>query len=101
MRTNRRPSAPAAIAAVLLAVLFQAADLSAQGVRRNEPPRPDFIPADYDDYQHTLTRLGITQMRRGRDGRGPDTSDEAISRRSSSGPGATSRNLPNNSVRRP
>jgi hypothetical protein len=61
----------------LLAVVFQAADLSAQGFRRNEPPRPDFIPADYNDYQNTLTQLGITQMRRGRDGRGPDTSDEA------------------------
>jgi lysophospholipase L1-like esterase len=40
-------------------------------------PRPDFIPADYDDFQTMLDRLGIKKMRRGRDGRARDTSDEA------------------------
>src|SRR4051794_34919989 len=38
---------------------------------------PDFIPAGYDDYQHMLDRLGIKKMRRGRDARVKDTSDEA------------------------
>ena len=37
---------------------------------------PDFIPADYDDYQNMLDQLGIKKMRRGRDGKN-DTSAEA------------------------
>src|SRR5262249_43623413 len=40
--------------------------------------QPDFIPAGYDDYQNMLSQLGITKMRRGRDARVADTSDEAI-----------------------
>ncbi len=61
----------------LLAVVVLACASFAQDFRRREPPRPDFVPEGYDDYQDMLTQLGITQMRRGRDGRGPDTSDEA------------------------
>jgi hypothetical protein len=38
---------------------------------------PEFIPEGYDDYQNMLDQLGIAKMRRGRDGKGPDTSDEA------------------------
>ena len=30
--------------------------------------QPDFIPADYDDYQNMLDQLGIKKMRKGRDG---------------------------------
>jgi hypothetical protein len=37
----------------------------------------DFIPAGYDDYQNMLDRLGIKKMRKGRNGGGKDTSDEA------------------------
>src|SRR5205807_2175083 len=37
----------------------------------------DFIPADYDDYQNMLDQLGIKKMRKGRDARAKDTSDEA------------------------
>ncbi len=37
----------------------------------------DFIPAGYDDYQTMLDKLGIKQMRKGRNGRGQDTSAEA------------------------
>src|SRR5437016_4799439 len=39
--------------------------------------QPDFIPAGYDDYQNMLDQLGIKKMRKGRNGQGKDTSDEA------------------------
>src|ERR1043165_5062864 len=39
--------------------------------------QPDFIPAGYDDYQNMLDQLGIKKMRRGRDAKVKDTSDEA------------------------
>jgi acetyl esterase/lipase len=39
--------------------------------------QPVTIPADYDDYQNMLDQLGIKKMRRGRDARVKDTSDEA------------------------
>src|SRR5262249_6254003 len=60
------------------AVLWPPAPSPGQGFKgKGKFPRPDFIPADYDDYQHMLDRLGIKKMRRGRDGRGKDTSSEA------------------------
>jgi hypothetical protein len=71
-------------AAVLFAVgLFAAgllapAPLSAQvATGAGQGKQPDFIPAGYDDYQNMLDRLGIKKMRKGRDGKGKDTSDEA------------------------
>jgi hypothetical protein len=67
-----------------LAVLFFAAVIltsspaSAQpGRGGTQPPRPDFIPADYDDYQAMLDKLGIKKIRPGRNSRVPDTSAEA------------------------
>jgi hypothetical protein len=39
------------------------------------------IPAGYDDYQNMLGQLGITKIRRGRDARVRDTSDEATANR--------------------
>src|SRR5207248_689377 len=58
--------------AVLLAVgLLASASQGAQG------KQPDFIPGDYDDYRNMLDQLGIKKMRRGRDARVKDTSDEA------------------------
>src|SRR5262249_35130679 len=39
--------------------------------------QPDFIPTGYDDYQNMLDQLGIKKMRRGRDARTKDTSNEA------------------------
>lgn len=41
-----------------------------------KPKLPDFIPAGYDDYQDMQTRLGIKQMRRGRNAQAKDTSSE-------------------------
>src|SRR5690606_3289070 len=70
--------------AVLLTAILSvvSANLPAQFPRPGRPaPRPDFIPEDYDDYQNMLDQLGITSVRRGRDGRGPDTSDEATANR--------------------
>jgi hypothetical protein len=59
-------------------VAFGAASSSAQPFRRGEEaPRPAFIPEGYDDYRHMLDQLGVTKVRKGRDGRGEDTSDEA------------------------
>jgi hypothetical protein len=39
--------------------------------------QPDFIPSGYNDYQNMLTRLGIKKVRKGRDARAADTSNEA------------------------
>jgi hypothetical protein len=67
------------LAALLVAaVLLTGAPSSGQGVKgKGKAPQPDFIPAGYDDYQHMLDHLGIKRMRKGRDARAPDTSDEA------------------------
>jgi hypothetical protein len=67
-----------ALGAVLLAVgLFASASRSAHGQGANQGKQPDFIPAGYNDYQDMLDRLGIKQIRKGRDARIKDTSDEA------------------------
>jgi hypothetical protein len=59
-------------------VLFVSASSPAQEVKRaDKNKQPDFIPAGYDDYQNMLDQLGIKKMRRGRDARVKDTSDEA------------------------
>jgi hypothetical protein len=75
MSANR--SMQCSLAVVLLVVMLGvSAPSSGQGFKK--APRPDFIPADYDDYQTMLGKLGIKKMRSGRDGRaGKDTSDEA------------------------
>jgi hypothetical protein len=70
----RRVLRIAATGLVAIVVLAPESSL-AQGFRRREAPRPDFIPADYNDYQHMLTELGITRTRRGRDGRNDDSSE--------------------------
>lgn len=63
------------IAALLFIGLF--APVSAQEGKFGKAKLPDFIPANYDDYQNMLDQLGIKNMRKGREGRGKDTSDEA------------------------
>jgi hypothetical protein len=61
-------------AVVLLALVLLAPTPSfGQGTSR----QPDFIPAGYDDYQNMLDQLGIKKVRKGRDARVKDTSDEA------------------------
>jgi len=76
-RLARRASRWSA-AGLLAVVLFASAPSSAQdGKGAAKAKRPDFIPAGYDDYQNMLDRLGIKKMRRGRDGRAADTSNEA------------------------
>jgi hypothetical protein len=63
---------------VLLAVgMLSFSTLPAQVTKGGKVKLPDFIPADYDDYQNMLDQLGIKKMRKGRDGRGKDTSNEA------------------------
>src|SRR6516162_3734763 len=66
-------------AAGLLAVLlFASASSSAQDAKKSgKGKQPDFIPAGYDDYQNVLDQLGIKKMRKGRDARAKDISDEA------------------------
>ena len=59
--------------ALLLPVASTAQDPKTGGKNK----LPDFIPAGYDDYQNMLDRLGIKKMRKGRNGGGKDTSDEA------------------------
>src|SRR6201993_579715 len=78
MSTKRLAPCLAATAAGLLAAMLfaSASSFAQQGKGRAQPKRPDFIPADYDDYQNMLTQLGIKKMRNGRAGRGKDTSNE-------------------------
>jgi hypothetical protein len=67
-----------AIAAMLAGVLLSSTPSSGQDAKgKGKGKLPDFIPADYDDYQNMLTQLGIKKMRRGRDSKVKDTSDEA------------------------
>jgi hypothetical protein len=67
-----------AAALLFAAVLLTPTPSSGQGFKgAGKTPLPDFIPADYDDYQNMLDQLGIKKMRRGRDSKVPDTSDEA------------------------
>jgi hypothetical protein len=75
MRTSRLAGRvlPAAAAALLALALLSPAPAPGQGTRK----QPDFIPAGYDDYQNMLDQLGIKKVRRGRDARVKDTSDEA------------------------
>jgi hypothetical protein len=63
---------------VLLAVvLFACTSAPAQDKGGGKGKQPDFIPAGYDDYQTMLDKLGIKKMRKGRDSKVKDTSDEA------------------------
>ncbi len=70
----------ARLTVVLFGVLLSCTSSFGQGPRGGGK-LPDFIPADYDDYQHMLTRLGIKKMRPGRSGGGRDTSSEATANR--------------------
>src|SRR5262245_50125599 len=70
----------APVTVLLVLWLLAPAPLSAQG-GKGKGKLPDFIPAGYDDYQHTLTQLGIKKMRKGRDSRVKDTSSEATANR--------------------
>jgi hypothetical protein len=70
------------VAVLLAAGLLGAGLCPAQDARgRGKGKRPDFIPADYDDYQNMLEQLGIKKVRRGRDARVKDTSSEATANR--------------------
>jgi hypothetical protein len=64
-------------AGLLAVVLLSSGPASGQDVKAAKSKQPDFIPSGYDDYQNMLDQLGIKKMRKGRDGRGKDTSDEA------------------------
>src|SRR5260370_38874260 len=66
-------------AATLLAVvLFAFTSAPAQDPKGGgKGKQTDFIPAGYDDYQTMLDKLGIKKMRKGRDSKVKDTSDEA------------------------
>jgi hypothetical protein len=58
-------------------MVLASASLPAQDFKAGKGKQPDFIPAGYDDYQNMLDQLGIKKMRKGRDGKGKDNSDEA------------------------
>src|SRR4051794_7711245 len=64
-------------AALLFAfLLWTPASSSGQVKGGGKGKLPDFIPADYDDYQNMLDQLGIKKTRKGRAGSGPDASNE-------------------------
>ena len=65
------------VAGLLAIMLLASAPSSAQDLKGGKGKQPDFIPAGYDDYQNMLDQLGIKKMRRGRDAKVKDTSDEA------------------------
>jgi hypothetical protein len=62
---------------LLAVVLCVSSSTSAQDVKAGKGKQPDFIPAGYDDYQNMLDQLGIKKMRKGRDSKVKDDSDEA------------------------
>jgi acetyl esterase/lipase len=72
--TPPQPKAPGLHAGGLLVSALPAAQDAKGGDRAKQP---EFIPAGYNDYQNMLGQLGITKLRRGRDARVRDTSDEA------------------------
>jgi hypothetical protein len=72
---RRRALRPAAL--LLAVVLFAFGPSSVQDGKAAKGKQPDFIPAGYDDYQNMLDQLGIKKMRKGRDSKVKDTSDEA------------------------
>jgi hypothetical protein len=65
------------VAGVLAAALIAPGSSSGQDAKAGKSKQPEFIPAGYDDYQNMLDQLGIKKMRRGRDAKAKDTSDEA------------------------
>jgi hypothetical protein len=65
------------VAAVFLFAAMLCVPTTSSGQGKTPPKLPDFIPAGYDDYQNMLDQLGIKKMRKGRDSKVPDTSDEA------------------------
>ena len=72
----------AVVALLLAGVLLPYTPSSGQGAKDGgKGKRPDFIPADYDDYRFMLTKLGIKKMRKGREGYGKDTSSEKTANR--------------------
>jgi hypothetical protein len=76
----RRVLQTAAAALLLAGILLASAPSSGQdakGKGKAQAKRPDFIPEGYNDHQNMQTQLGIKKMRRGRDSKVKDTSDEA------------------------
>jgi lysophospholipase L1-like esterase len=67
----------ASVAGLLAMVLLTSGPVSGQDAKKAKSKQPDFIPAGYDDYQNMLDQLGIKKMRKGRDARVKDTSNEA------------------------
>src|SRR6516165_10200602 len=65
------------LALLLTLALLASASAIAQDFGGRKAKLPDFIPAGYDDYQNMLDQLGITKVRKGRDSKVKDTSDEA------------------------
>jgi hypothetical protein len=66
---------------LIISLLACAAAPAQDGKGGGKGKRSAFIPAGYDDYRNMLTQLGIKKMRKGRDGRGKDTSREATANR--------------------
>ena len=63
-------------AVALFAVALLALPQSSAQDKGGKAKLPEFIPAGYDDYQNMLDQLGIKKMRKGRDSREKDTSNE-------------------------
>ena len=62
---------------LLTAAVFTSGPSFGQDTKAGKAKQPDFIPAGYDDYQNMLDQLGIKKMRKGREARVKDASDEA------------------------
>jgi hypothetical protein len=75
MVTSRLAGRVRRAAAVVLPALVLSAPAPSWGQGAGKPP--EFIPPGYDDYQNMLDQLGIKKVRKGRDARAKDTSDEA------------------------
>lgn len=72
----------ATLAAVVVVGLLAFVPAPAQETKgKGAGKQPDFIPGGYDDYQNMLDQLGIKKVRKGRDAKMKDTSDEATANR--------------------
>src|SRR5262245_23667834 len=74
-RTSATPLTRLAACLLLCGLTALAGALQPQ--QKDRGKKPDFIPSGYDDYQNMLDQLGIMKVRKGRDARVKDTSDEA------------------------
>jgi len=65
------------VATLVLSIVLTPSPSMGQFGKGGGGAQPSFIPAGYDDYQNMLDQLGIKAVRKGRNSKDPDTSNDA------------------------